>query len=839
VARIDLPDGASWRYEYDDRGNPVAEIDPLGAVTRFTYDERGAVLAITDPLGAVWRYEVNAAGLPLTAIDPAGSRTDIARNHQGRITQLRMADGALTAIERDSEGRVVAQIAPDGAVTRYGYDAAGNQSLITDPSGRVTRVEYGPFYRPVARTHPDGARYVFGYDAELRLTTVTGPTGLTWNYSYDGNGRRVAERDFDGREQRYGFDEDGRLIEHTAADGAVTTYTRDAAGRLTELRAGNEASKFGYDRVGRLVRAVNRHAAVSIERDLLGRTVREEINGRAVTRRYDATGNLIERETGSGAVSRWIYDSLGEAASLGIGSDTLSFTHDVLGREVRREFGAFALTQGYDSAGQLAIQQMTTAERVVQERAYGYDPDGLPVRVRDLLRGTRVMDLDPVGRVTAVNYGDHAEQYAYDPVGNLTESQIPGVPADSDAAAALGPHTVSATRTVRAGRTEYTYDERGRLTGKTRRTLSGKKLTWSFTWNAHDRLSSVVRPDGQQWSYRYDALGRRIDKSHIDQSGQTVQAVVFSWDGTLLAEQTTRRPDAAETTLTWDYEPGGYRPAAQRRTERPTPAGQDGGEDQGRIDAEFWAIVTDLTGRPRELVDRNGQLTWADHSTLWGARGDLGVSPTGRIECPLGFPGQYHDAETGLYYNNQRYYDPDTAAYLSPDPAGLDAAPHPQRYVSNPLTAIDPLGLTPQAPTPRTTKTDDELQADADALHETIRTKYGNRAYNGSTVSTFQGEDGKLFYSVNGSKTNNIMRDLAEKMGYQRISGAEVTGDEQTDAEQLMLNGVDKGKVPDTGRIATSRPPCGEFRNNGKPAQNCAARIARYSKIRLVGRYAT
>jgi len=81
------------------------------------------------------------------------------------------------------------------------------------------------------------------------------------------------------------------------------------------------------------------------------------------------------------------------------------------------------------------------------------------------------------------------------------------------------------------------------------------------------------------------------------------------------------------------------------------------------------------------------------------------------------------------------------------------------------------------------------------------------------------------------------MRDLAQELGYKRINGAPFTGEEQTDAEQLMLNAVDKGKVPDTGRIATSRKPCEEFRQNGQPAQNCAARIATYTKIRLVGRY--
>jgi RHS repeat-associated protein len=840
-ARIDLPDGASWHYAYDVRGNAVAETDPLGAITRFAYNEHGAVVAVTDPLGATQRYEVDTTGLPVAAIDPAGARTQITRDRQGRVTQMRTPDGALTAVHRDSEGRVVAQTAPDGTVTRYGYDAAGNQTLITDPSGRVTRIDYGSFYAPIARTNPDGSRYLFDYDPELRPTRVTGPTGLTWTYSYNEAGQRIAERDFDGREQRYTFDDDGRLVEHTAADGVATTYERDAAGRLVELRAGNDGARFGYDAVGRLVSAVNGHATVSLTRDLLGRTVREEVNGQSVTRTYDAAGNLAERTSGSGQFSRWTYDVLGEAASLSTGAGTISFARDVLGREIRRDLGAVALTQSYDAAGQLATQQLTSGARVLQERTYGYDADGLPVRVSDLLRSTRVMDLDPLGRITNVHNGDQSERYTYDAIGNLTAAYIPQLPSEADATAASGEHAVTGTRTTRAGRNDYAYDERGRLVGKTRRTLSGQKLTWTYTWNDHDRLTAVTRPDGQQWSYRYDALGRRIDKTHRSADGQAAETVAFGWDGSLLVEQTTRRSAGPATSVTWDYEPGGYRPAAQRRSMDGAPAEagaqQFADADQERTDAEFWAIVTDLTGTPQELVTQDGRIAWAEQTPLWGARPDLGAAEADRIDCPLGFPGQYHDPETGLYYNNQRYYDPDTAAYLSPDPKGLNAAPHPQRYVSNPLTAIDPLGLTPQGPTPRM-KTDDELQADADSIHEGFRTAYGDRTYNARTVSTYQAEDGSLYYSVNGSKSYKGMDDFAKGLGYKRVFGKALEGPEQTDAEQIMLNGVDKKEVPNAGRIATSRPPCGELRNNGKPAQNCASRIKDYLGIKLVGRYA-
>jgi len=47
----------------------------------------------------------------------------------------------------------------------------------------------------------------------------------------------------------------------------------------------------------------------------------------------------------------------------------------------------------------------------------------------------------------------------------------------------------------------------------------------------------------------------------------------------------------------------------------------------------------------------------------------------------------------GLHYNRFRYYDPETAQYISPDPIGLAGGDRPYGYVHNPISWVDPLGL--------------------------------------------------------------------------------------------------------------------------------------------------
>ena len=86
----------------------------------------------------------------------------------------------------------------------------------------------------------------------------------------------------------------------------------------------------------------------------------------------------------------------------------------------------------------------------------------------------------------------------------------------------------------------------------------------------------------------------------------------------------------------------------------------------------------------------DGRIAWCQTRSLWG---ETIAAPEAQVDCPLRFPGQYRDEESGLDYNFFRHYAPETGRYLSPDPLGLAPAPNPYGYAHNPLTWFDPLGL--------------------------------------------------------------------------------------------------------------------------------------------------
>ncbi|MFJ5967971.1 DUF6531 domain-containing protein [Streptomyces sp. NPDC093060] len=693
------PGGAVWRHTYDARGNLLSTADPTGAETRYTNDEAGRPTAITNVLGHTRTVAYDAAGVPVSLTDELGHTTTIRRDPFGRVVEVTDQLGHITRLGWTTEGKPSWRERPDGTRESWTWDAEGNLLSHTDPAGHTTRHTAAHFDVPATRTDPGGAHYAFSYDTELRLTRVTNAQGLTWSYTYDESGRLVTETDFNGRTLTYAHDAAGRVTARTNGAGETLRFARDALGRLVEQRSdADDVTRFAYAVDGRLAQAVNADADVAFTRDAMGRIVSETINGRTTTYAYDALGRRVRRETPLGPASHWTYDPAGRPTQLRSEAGALTFTHDAAGRETQRHLGSgVILTQTWDAVDRLTAQSLTAgAHDLLQHRAYAYRADGHLTEIRELTTGTRRFDLDTMGRVTGVRAHGWSETYAYDGAGNLTD-------ASAAAHAAAGGRDIDGMLVRRAGDTTYTYDSQGRRTRKTRKLLSGQAKTWAYAWNAEDRLVEVVTPEGDRWQYAYDPLGRRIAKFRRLPDGSEADRTDFTWEETLLAEQILS--DGRVTT--WDYAPGTHRPVAQTTSRHVvSPAGASFLSrlaEQSTADhtTRFHAVITDVIGTPTELVSPDGDVDWERRTTLWGTRYPAPADDAESVDCPLRFPGQYADAESGLNQNFHRYYDPETAAYLSPDPLGLEAGPNPYWYGPHPLTWTDPYGLALCRTTPR------------------------------------------------------------------------------------------------------------------------------------------
>ena len=727
----------------------LREVDPLGHTTVSEWDRYDRLLSRTDPLGRTTRYEYDADGALVATIRPDGSRVSAEREPGGTAEPTATAvpgdrdlfgrrrtivdrAGGVTRLDWTVEGKPLARVHPSGAREQWRYDSNGNELAHVAALGEVSLREYGPFGLTTATVDPTGARTAYTYDTELRLTSVTNPQGLTWRYVYDPLGRAVEEADFDGRVTRFHYDPAGQLTRRVNAAGEAVDYGYDLLGRVVERRTATETTTYTYDEAGRLASAANADSVVTVERDEDGRVTAHSVDGYTVGFTYDDKNGAIKRRTPSGVDSLWSYDEAGNPVALDTGEHVLRFEHDESGAEIARGLGAsVVLRQAFDAGGRLIAQ--TTDH----ERRYAYRADGRLARIDDERAGSVRFQLDPAGRVTAVATPEKVETYRYDGSGNIVVSS------DSPAGGPSGVLRYRGNTLAAAGEVGYTYDRQGRLVTRGE-PGPGPARVWRYTWDALDRLTMVTTPDGVRWRYRYDPLGRRVLKQRLTADSAVAEQIRFAWDGTVVVEQEHTGAGLERRVTTWDHHPAESRPVAQRS--------QDG------AGTRFHTVVTDMIGTPVELLDPHGAAVWRAQASLWGkTRSGEGT--------PLRFPGQYHDDETGLYYNVYRYYDPATGRYLSQDPLGLAPAPNPVTYVANPHSATDPLGLmcsgasSSSGPSPSATKKrprSDDDASDAASTSSNKKLKTGHDFKPGDTVNDDLKDpsvDGyKNFESVNGNK---------------------------------------------------------------------------------------
>ncbi|MEZ0108651.1 RHS repeat-associated protein [Catenulispora sp. EB89] len=808
VASIRTAEGPTWFRRYDDRGNLVEVVEPSGAVTRAEYGTNGGIVRGVDPMGSVVGYECDAAGLPVAVTDPLGGRTAAVRDSFGRVVAVTDAAGATTRFQWTVEGLLALQVDPDGSRTAWSHDAEGNLTGTVDALGAASTVEVGPFGRAKAQTGPDGTRREFVHDTELNVLSVTTGGGV-WRYAYDPAGRLVGESDFAGRDLAYRYDPAGRMVARRTGLGEWVGFEYDLAGQLLLRRTPEGDYRYSYDAEGRLIGIAGDDSQVGYTWDPSGRLMAETVDGRTTAFEYDLSGRRVRRITPSGAVSEWSYDAAGLPASLRAGSATLTFGFDVAGREVERLLPGASLSREFDTAGRPAQQLLQSGagadRRTTLERRWSRRADGVPTEVRDSLRGTRYYETDPVGRVTAVTAQGWRETYAYDEFGNVAAETLQQ---DREPGVTELPRQTDRTRTRQARRTTYEYDDAGRVVRTVRRTLDGRRLVREFAWNSEDRLIRAVTPDGTTWHYGYDPVGRRTSKARVGGDGTVGERTVFVWEGPMTAEQHTYAPDGSVVVVTWDYDPGSVRPAAQRRRELAV------GADPASAEETFHAVVTDLAGTPTELVADDGGIAWYTTTDLWGRA--IAVSDGHGVDCPLRFPGQYHDAETGLNYNLHRYYDPESGAYLTPDPLGLEAGPNDHAYVPNPLIDTDPFGLMCNK---ALLKWAEEANGKAEDYHAITNTKDTDWFFRNGTTAVVKAR----FPDGNGGwVVKNVVAQSGEAMDLRVVSAAFKNGDIPvpdnvpglTHAEHNALHFINQaGGVPVAGGSSRNvcKTVCGPF----------------------------
>jgi RHS repeat-associated protein len=510
---------------------------------------------------------------------------------------------------------------------------------------------------------------------------VTNELGEQYKIEVDLCGRVLKETGFDGRETGYRYDRAGRCSVMINAFNKRTTIERDPNGRIIKrvvprrpwfgvpLPKGEEFT-YTYDACGLLIEAKNATAAVSFKRDLRGDVIEERTGDHVIESRYDAVRKRIERGTNLGHTTQYDHDGNGNLLGVTFGVDPrwLDFAPESLslggppvrapwkaviarnaaGAEMERRLpGGVVSRWERDHWGHTQVHRLLRKDVQVSAVGYQWRTDEQLAALVDTQAGSTRFTHDARSYLVAATRPDGTVQHRVpDAAGNIFRTRK----CDDRAYSPGG-------RLAQNGGIRHVYNVEGQLIQK----VMPDGTKWEHDWDWGGRLEAVTAPDGTKTTFAYDPLERRVRKTC---GGRTT---VYVWDGDELVHEVAE----GEPLITWEFQPGTFAPVAKV-------------EGQKR-----YSIVTDHLGAPQALLDGAGELVWKGELDLYGAlRVEIAL-----VACPWRWPGQYGDAETGLFYNRFRYYDPEAGRYISQDPIGLLGGFALYAYVNDPLTWIDPLGL--------------------------------------------------------------------------------------------------------------------------------------------------
>ncbi|AQR68105.1 hypothetical protein BZG29_06885 [Janthinobacterium sp. LM6] len=730
--------GHVTRYRYDQRGQLVELIDARGGSKHFQYSRQGWLTAYTDCSGHTSEYAYDTLGRLEAARDALGHATRYEYDALGRLIRLTAPDQTGEHYAYDADGNLVLHVDAGGLQTRYRYNGQGLPVERTDAIGQTVQYRYDAALQLTELINAKGESYRLAYHAEGWLASETGFDGKHTQYSYDQAGNLTATECGSQRTQLL-RDALGLLSVKTTADGVVR-YAYDALGRLTAVSAPQAEQRFVHDALGQLTEERSAYFLQSLpDAGRLPNAPRAPDASFVMTHAYDKLGNRIQTVLPNGRrIDTLRYGSGHWHGVLWQGQTVVDVERDKLHREKQRTLGNSGLlaTRQYDPQSrltQLTLARGADAPAPVRERRFEYDAQGNLTTIFQAGAttagplGRLSYTYDPVGQLLAAVQPGLAERFAFDPAGNLVDK-------------APAPGNVLKNY----GDTEYAYDEQGNATGK-RFHPPGRESTWSdleLHYDAENRLSHASRTERQsrhRARYFYDAFSRRIAKRveearwskqqdiNKDQPARTsATTTVFVWDGDTLAQELGQ-----EETVIYLYEPDSFVPLARiaspacrqasavhlpRVTQWDLPATRQDAELQAAIAQEqadtealhvsAWQYALaaadgaaahdrithyhcDHLGTPRELTDAQGNVVWSGRYKAWGRL----LHVEGEIKQPLRFQGQYEDGETGLFYNRNRYYEPNCGRYVSQDPIGLSGGLNGYAYAQNPIYWNDPLGL--------------------------------------------------------------------------------------------------------------------------------------------------
>ena len=498
-------------YFYNERGNPVFQMDSLGAyvfqdydaldrpIEKENFDESGNPLA--------WSFNYYNDNGELNWIDgPRYNPQDYIfydYDGAGRVTTeihwLSEANSSGTGVQAPSGYNLYAQ-------SFYQYDPLGNLTLKVDPRGAKTTNTWDTLCRLVQTTHLDVdgvtvlSREGYSYEPGGQVQSYTNALGGVTTTFYTITGKPESRFNADGSTNAWRYYLDGRIEQEIQGNGAFWLTTYDDVNRIT--------TRAFYSAVGVL------EATTSTQLDRRGNVIQKvDANGNVFTTSFD---DLDRPKLAAGPAILTVSQYTG--SGMNPGSTNITYVTNLVQQ---------AVTNFYDAAGRAVTNINALGESTVNK----LDALGRPVSTQ-IYGATGALVREKYFAYTA----DHNGVTVTDGSGATAISHTTYT--DNDG------HTVLSISYPVSGNLDYIwkdYDLSGNLDYEEHDTSPGGG--WTFASYAHDglnRLTSETNRDYAVTAYAYDPLGDLTNRTIpggvqwdaiYNNAGQVLQDWLVGTDG--------------------------------------------------------------------------------------------------------------------------------------------------------------------------------------------------------------------------------------------------------------------------------------------------------------------